>query len=46
MYAGARLVGYFAQRLTAGDAADIDGLSADLLLLAGGNYDGNSFQQA
>jgi uncharacterized protein (TIGR01319 family) len=40
--AGARLVGCFAQRLTAGDVADTESLAADLVLLAGGTDGGNS----
>jgi uncharacterized protein (TIGR01319 family) len=40
--AGARLVGCFAQRLTAKDIAGIEDLAADLLLLAGGTDGGNS----
>ncbi len=40
--AGARLVGAFSQRLTAGDIAGIQRLSPDIVLLAGGTDGGNS----
>ncbi len=39
--AGARLVGTYAYRLTAGDAAEIEALGPDILLLAGGTDGGN-----
>ncbi|HEY5700737.1 MAG TPA: methylaspartate mutase accessory protein GlmL [Gammaproteobacteria bacterium] len=39
--AGARLVGTFAQHLTSADIADIEKLSPDILLLAGGTDGGN-----
>ena len=40
--AGARLVGAFAYRLTARDAAEIENLAPDILLLCGGTNGGNS----
>ena len=40
--AGARLVGSFAQRLTAKDVANIENLAPDIVLLAGGTDGGNS----
>ena len=40
--AGARLVGAFAYRLTARDAAEIESLAPDILLLCGGTNGGNS----
>ena len=40
--AGARLVGTFAYRLTAGDLARITALAPDILLLAGGTDGGNA----
>lgn len=39
--AGARLVGCFAYRLTAGDVTEIEALAPDVLLLAGGTDGGN-----
>ena len=40
--AGAKLSGTFAYRLTQGDLAEIEGLAADILLLAGGTDGGNA----
>jgi uncharacterized protein (TIGR01319 family) len=40
--AGARLVGAFAYRLTAGDMVQIEALAPDVLLLCGGTNGGNS----
>jgi uncharacterized protein (TIGR01319 family) len=40
--AGARLVGAFAQRLTAQDISSVEALAPDILLLAGGTDGGNS----
>lgn len=39
--AGAKLVGGFAYRLTAGDVAEIEALAPDILLLCGGTNGGN-----